>query len=288
VYDVDAASGATKALRNDPRPGMSGLAGIDASIDKAPAHDGQTIPLNVYLPKPRPKGPMPVIVDVHGGPAANAKIGWSAFIRFMVAQGYAVVEPNIRGSTGFGRAYELADNREKRGDALKDMESVNTWVKAQTWADKDRVIIYGGSYGGYMTLLALSRQPTLWRAGVDLVGIANLVSFLQSTSGDIRAAFVDEFGDLDKDRALLEEWSPIKNVDKIVSPLFVYQGQNDPRVPRPESDLIVSALRGRNVPVEYMVVANEGHSLDRRESRLAFMSRVVRFLADQTGKPASK
>ena len=281
VFEVDAATGATKPLRADVRPGLKDMPAMDATIEKVAAFDGLSIPMNVYLPKAR-NGKLPVIVYVHGGPSGNSKLGWSGADRFMVSQGFAMVAPNLRGSTGFGRSYEMADNREKRGDALKDLESVNKWVKDQTWADKDRVIIYGGSYGGYITLMALSRQPTLWRAGVDLVGISNLVSFLQSTSQDIRSFFVDEFGDLDKDRALLEQWSPIKDVDKIVAPLFVYQGQNDPRVPRPESDLIVSRLRGRNIPTEYMVLANEGHSLDRRESRIEFMSRVVRFLGDQT------
>ncbi len=287
IYEVDAATGTVKALRADVRPGLKDISPMDTSIERVVAFDGLTLPVNLYLPKARAGAKLPVIVSVHGGPSASSTVGWNPLNRFFVAQGYAVVEPNLRGSTGFGRAYEMADNRAKRGDVLKDLETLNAWVKGQPWADRDRVVVFGGSYGGYIVLMALSRQPALWRAGIDLVGVANLTSFLKSTSQDIRSAFVDEFGDLDKDADLLAQYSPIRDVAKITAPLFVYQGQNDPRVPRSESDLIVTALRERNIPVEYMVIANEGHSLDRRETRIAFLARTSRFLADQM-KPLAK
>ncbi len=138
----------------------------------------------------------------------------------------------------------------------------------------------GGSYGGYTVLMALTRQPGLWRAGVDYVGIANLLTFLRSTDQAIRAVWVDEFGDLEKDRELLERFSPLREIDEISAPLYVYAGQNDPRVPREESDQVVSALRARHVPVEYQVAANEGHSLEHVENRVEFLTRVARFLED--------
>ena len=209
---------------------------------------------------------------------------WSLYARFFLSLGYAVLEPNVRGSTGFGRAYEMADNREKRADWLKDLETVNAWTKAQPWCDPDRVVVWGQSYGGYTTLMALTRQPLLWRAGVDLYGVADLRQFLLTTTAAIRSAFVAEFGDVDKDAALLEEFSPMRDRDKIVAPLFVYAGQNDPRVPRSESDAIVRALRGRNVPVEYMVAANEGHTVDRRETKIELLTRTARFLEDALGR----
>jgi dipeptidyl aminopeptidase/acylaminoacyl peptidase len=138
----------------------------------------------------------------------------------------------------------------------------------------------GGSYGGYTVLMALTRQPTLWRAGVDIVGVANLFTFLQSTDQTIRSVFVEEFGDLDKDKDLLAKFSPLGQIGNIVAPLYVYAGQNDPRVPRSESDQVVQALRTRGVPVEYQVAANEGHSLDHKENRVEFFTRVARFLDD--------
>jgi dipeptidyl aminopeptidase/acylaminoacyl peptidase len=276
---VDAA-GVVKSLRTEARPDLAKLPGLDVGTAKVDTFDAFKVPINSYLPKPRPAGKLPVIVNVHGGPAGSSKLGWNAFARFFAAQGFAFVEPNIRGSTGFGRAYEKADDREKRGDALKDLEAVNKWVKAQGWADPSKVIVMGGSYGGYMTLMALTRQPDLWRAGVDLVGIANLNTFLKSTAQQIRAVFVGEFGDLERDKDILEKWSPHKDFDKIKAPLFVYQGQNDPRVPRPEGDLIVKTLRDKKVPVEYQVAMNEGHSLDHRETKIEFLTRTARFLSD--------
>jgi dipeptidyl aminopeptidase/acylaminoacyl peptidase len=260
--------------------GVDTLPALSVSIEKVAAHDGLVIPVNLYLPRAAAGQRLPVLAFFHGGPSSSYAVRWHPFARFFTALGYAVAEPNIRGSTGFGRAYEMADNREKRGDALKDMATVNAWLKAQPWCDPARVIVMGGSYGGYLTLMAVTRQPTLWRVGVDIYGIADLKTFLRSTDQAIRAGFVDEFGDLEKDAALLDEYSPSRDYDKIASPLFVYAGQNDPRVPRSESDQIVVALRRRGIPVEYMVAANEGHSIDRRENKVEFMTRLARFLAD--------
>jgi dipeptidyl aminopeptidase/acylaminoacyl peptidase len=286
-YVVDAATGKARRVRADERKGGSALAQVETSITSIPAFDGKPIPVHTYLPKGRAGQKLPVIVEFHGGPSASSVVGWKTRAQFFVGQGYAWVEPNMRGSTGFGRAWEMADNREKRGDVLKDMASVNAWVKAQPWADANRVVLFGGSYGGWVVLEGLTRQQRLWNVGIDLVGVADLRTLLRSTDQLIRAVFVDEFGDLEKDEALLAEWSPLRDADKIAVPLFVYQGQNDPRVPRAESDAIVRALRGRNVPVEYMIAANEGHSLDRRENQIEFFARSARFLEEHLGARGS-
>lgn len=282
VFSIDVARGVVEPLRKDARPGLDSLPQLDSSVETVKAFDGLSIPVIVYLPRgARTNGQkLPVIAEFHGGPQSSSTVGWDQFAEFFAAQGYAFVEPNVRGSKGYGRAFEMADNREKRADWLKDVESVNAWAKSQPWADPNRVIAMGGSYGGYTVLMALTRQPKLWRAGVDYSGSSNLVTFLQSTDQAIRSGFVDEFGDLDKDRALLEEFSPMTRIDQLVAPLYVYQGQNDPRVPRTEADQVVAALRARNVPVEYQVAANEGHSLDHRENRVEFFVRVARFLED--------
>jgi dipeptidyl aminopeptidase/acylaminoacyl peptidase len=282
VVAVDVRTGAVSPLRADARPGLESLPAIATSIEAIRAFDGLSVPVLVHRPATKAASDrLPVIVEFHGGPAGSSSIGWDAFVRFFTALGYAYVEPNVRGSTGYGRAYEMADDREKREDWLKDVASVNAWVKAQPWADPARVVVMGGSYGGYTVLMALTRQPTLWRAGVDYVGIANLITFMKSTDGLIRRVWVDEFGDLDKDRALLERFSPLRDASAISAPLFVYAGQNDPRVPREESDQVVEALRARGVPVEYQVAPDEGHSLDHRANRVEFMTRVARFLEDQ-------
>jgi len=147
--------------------------------------------------------------------------------------------------------------------------------------------VYGGSYGGYTVLIGLTRMPDLWRAGVDLFGVANLRTELATTTGFIREVFIREFGDLEKDAAFLDSISPLNDVDKIVAPLFVYAGANDPRVPRTESDMIVRALRERRVPVEYMVADNEGHSLARKENVVQLLARSGHFLEQHLGAPAA-
>jgi dipeptidyl aminopeptidase/acylaminoacyl peptidase len=281
VLTVDTESGELAPLRKEPRPQLDTLPGVDASITEIDGFDGTKIPVNVYLPagaKDAKGKKWPVIVSYHGGPAASSAVRWNPGARFFVALGYIWIEPNVRGSGGFGRAFEEADNGPKRLEAFKDIETSARWAAAQAWADKDRMVVMGGSYGGYTVLVALSRWPDLWRAGVNLFGVVNLNTFMATTSGVIRQIFLLEFGDPDKDAPFLASISPFTDVGKIVDPLFVYAGANDPRVPRSESDLIVSALRDRRVPVEYMVKDNEGHSLARRENQVEFYSRAARFL----------
>lgn len=280
VYAVDPRSGAVRPLRDDARPGLAGLAKVAATIASAPAHDGLKIPINVYLPAEAGAQRRPTVVIFHGGPAWSVAVRWDLYMRFLVALGYAVVEPNVRGSTGFGRAYEMADNREKRADWLRDLATVNAWVKAQPWCDGGRVAVWGESYGGYTTLMALTRQPEDWRVGVDLYGIADLETFLRTTGPMIGSGLAAEFGDPERDAALLAEFSPMRDVARISAPLFVYTGQNDPRVPRSESDSIVRALRRRGVPVEYMVADDEGHAVDHRHNKIELLTRTARFLAD--------
>lgn len=278
IYLVDAGDGTVAPLRRDQRADLASLPAIVTSIAMVGAFDGLQIPVNVYLPKER-RAKLPTLVYFHGGPDASTSLGWNAWTRVFTTLGFAVMEPNIRGSTGFGRAYATADDKEKRVDALRDMESVNQWARSQDWCDGERLVVYGASYGGYLVLMGLTRQPKLWNAGVDLAGISDLMTLLQSPSSATR--YITEFGVPDKDAALIEAFSPIHDAGKIVAPLFVYQGQNDSRVPRAQADTIVRALRKRRVPVEYMVAANEGHGVGHRENQVEFLARVVRFLEDQ-------
>jgi dipeptidyl aminopeptidase/acylaminoacyl peptidase len=281
IYAIDVATGKVRPLRTESRPTLQGLPRVEASIVEISAFDGRKLPTNVYLPAGGNGQKRPVIVIYHGGPADSSKIRWSATVRLFTSLGYAVVEPNVRGSSGFGRFFEMADNGPKRLDAFKDVETTARWAASQPWSDKERMVVLGGSYGGYTVLIALERWPDIWKAGVDLFGVANMATFLQSTSGVIREVFKVEFGDLEKDAAFLKTISPIEEVDRIRDPLFVYAGANDPRVPRSESDQIVQALRARKIPVEYMVAENEGHSLARKENQVEFLSRSAVFLETQ-------
>jgi dipeptidyl aminopeptidase/acylaminoacyl peptidase len=284
IHVLDVTTGALTPLRKESRPSIAELAAIETQLVEIPTHDGLKIPTHVYLPAGTAGKKLAAIVSYHGGPASRSVVRWDPIARFFLGLGYAWVEPNVRGSGGFGRAFEMADNGAKRADAFKDIETAGRWVGAQPWADKNKVIVYGDSYGGYSTLIGLTRQSDVWRAGVDLFGIANLPTLLKATNGALRDLFKTEFGDPERDVVLLNEQSPLRHVDKIVDPLFVYAGANDPRVPRSESDLIVKTLRERNVPVEYMVASDEGHSLARRENRIALASRVARFLETELRK----
>lgn len=278
IYAVDVATGAVAPLRREARPALDGLPPIEVSITKVSAFDRLPLPTHVFRPAGSSGKKLPVIVEYHGGPASSAWIQWSPATRLLIGQGYAVVQPNVRGSTGFGRAFEAADNGRKRLDAFRDVETIARWVASQRWADKRRMVAFGGSYGGYTVLIGLTRMPGIWRAGVEEIGFANLPTALATTNGTLRAIFRVEFGDVDRDGEFLESISPLADAGKIVAPLFVYAGAHDPRAARSESDRIVNALRVRQVPVEYMIAENEGHSMDHRETQLAFFSRMLRFL----------
>jgi dipeptidyl aminopeptidase/acylaminoacyl peptidase len=243
------------------------------------AADGLDIPVNVYLPRDRAPGQrLPTLVYFHGGPDGNTEVSWDGSTRAMSALGFALLEPNIRGSTGFGRAYAHADDKEKRLDALGDVAAVNAWARRQPWCDPDRLIIEGASFGGYLVLMALTRQPRLWRAGIDVAGPSDLMALV--TGGAAPTRYKSELGDPVADAALIRALSPIHAVDRIEAPLFVYQGQNDAHVPRAHADAIVRALRRRHIPVEYMTPDNEGHTIAHRDNELELLARELRFLEE--------
>jgi dipeptidyl aminopeptidase/acylaminoacyl peptidase len=284
IVSVDAQTLKLTPLRAEERPGLGPETRPSARIVEIPAFDGKPLPLNVYLP-PSATGPSPKkhpsLVLVHGGPSGSAYLRWSATVAFWTSMGFAVIEPNIRGSTGFGSAWQSGDDKEKRIDAMKDMATINAWIRAQPWCDGSRIVVGGISYGGYMALLALTRQPTLWAAGIDGSGMSDLRTMEKNEDQTVRVFDEEEFGTLGKDDAVLLEWSPLKDVAKVVAPLFVYQGVHDPVTPQGEADQIVTALRAHGVPVEYMLLENEGHGVSRRENIVSYLNRSYRFLAEQ-------
>lgn len=277
VYSIGARSGKMSPLRDEPRAVLADLPPLDVSIETIRSFDGLEIPINVYRTRGSAK-PSPVIVWYHGGPTLSSQIRWSPVWRFFLGEGYVVVEPNVRGSGGFGRAFEEADNGPRRVDAFRDVEAAARWAAAQPWADPQRMIVFGASYGGYTTLMSLALHADLWRAGIDAFGFYDLKTAMATTAGYLREVFLLEFGDPDVDGDLFQALSPSHHVGRIVDPLFVYAGANDVRTPLAESDQIVAALRAREVPVEYMVKQNEGHSLMRRENQVEFLVRTARFL----------
>jgi len=219
-------------------------------------------------------------MNVHGGPEGQSRPNFSAVTQYLVNHGYAVLLPNVRGSTGYGKPYVHLDDVRKRMDSVHDLKYAHKWLVESGRVDPRRIAIYGGSYGGFMVLAALTTYPDLWAAGIDLYGIANFLTFLKNTGPwrcSLRAA---EYGDPVKDEAFLREVSPVHKADRIVAPLMVVQGVNDPRVPKSETDQIVEALKRRDISVKYVLFDDEGHGIVKLKNRLTAYGTIVEFLGE--------
>jgi dipeptidyl aminopeptidase/acylaminoacyl peptidase len=222
--------------------------------------------------------PVPVIVSVHGGPEGQERPGFNPLYQYYLSRGYAVLAPNVRGSTGYGKVYTHLDDVKNRENSVKDLASAVEWLKTKGSADPKRIAVMGGSYGGYMTLAAITLYPELWAAAVDTVGIVNWESFLKNTSGYRRRQREVEYGMLDRDIDFLRAISPIKKIDRVKTPLFVIQGKNDPRVPYTEAEQVVKALKDRGAVVQYKLYDDEGHGISKLKNRLELYPLVADFL----------
>ncbi|HWM94492.1 MAG TPA: S9 family peptidase [Thermoanaerobaculia bacterium] len=246
--------------------------------------DGRKIPAFVYHPPAdRFPGPRPVYVSIHGGPEGQSRPGFLGSNNYFVNElGIAYVVPNVRGSTGYGKTYLRLDNAEKREDSVKDIGALLDWIGKQPTLDSKRVMVGGGSYGGYMVLASLVHYSDRLCCAFESVGISNFISFLQNTSGyrqDLRRA---EYGDErdPKMREVFEKIAPLNHVQKIQKPLLVVQGANDPRVPISESEQIVAALEKRGVPVWYLVGKDEGHGFSKKTNTDYQRAVLVRFMRE--------
>lgn len=237
------------------------------------------VPAWYYRPANPDGRQLPVIVFVHGGPEGQFKPFFHFFIQYFVHQGFAVLAPNVRGSTGYGKVYSHLDDVEKRMDSVADLAYAAYWLKDQADVDGERVVVYGGSYGGFMVLAALTSFPDLWAAGVDIVGISNFVTFLENTSDYRRGHREAEYGSLEHHRDVLERISPIHRVDEVRAPLMVIHGANDPRVPLSEAQQLVEALKTRDIPVSFMVFDDEGHGIHKLKNKRVAYPAIVDFLS---------
>jgi dipeptidyl aminopeptidase/acylaminoacyl peptidase len=253
---------------------------VEPALIYYPTFDGRSIPAFLYLPRDRAAEGLPVVINVHGGPEGQARPIFNAVNQYLAAQGYAVLATNVRGSTGYGYTYQSLDDVRKRMDSVADLQHAALWLRESGLADPARIVVMGGSYGGFMVLSAITTYPNLWAAAIDIVGIANFVTFLENTHPWRRKLRASEYGSLENDREFLEEISPIRHVERISAPLFVIHGANDPRVPIGEAEQIVAALRQRQVPVEYLRFEDEGHGLIKRANRLVAYPAIARFLRE--------
>lgn len=257
-------------------------AGLDPAGFQAPetirftTFDGRQIPALWF--RPAGAGPWPTVVDVHGGPESQRRVAFAPITQFLLAHGFAVLAPNVRGSTGYGKTYCHLDDVERRMDAVADLAAAADWLAARPEVATDQIAVMGQSYGGFMTLAALTTYPERWAVGVDVVGIANWRTFFEQTGPWRRRTRAAEYGDPVRDADLLRDISPIHRADRIAVPLLVIHGRNDPRVPLGEAEQIVAAVRGAGREAELLVFDDEGHGLVKRRNRVEGYGAVARFL----------
>lgn len=281
LHLVDARTGQASLLVDGrhgiPEPLRARL--VTPTTHRVPTPDGEAVPCFVYPPwagaDPQLAGAS--VLHLHGGPEAAATRLFSPVVQALAASGLTVLVPNVRGSTGYGKRWYSLDDVERRLDSVADLAAVHAWL-AGRGLDPARSALWGGSYGGYLVLAGLSMQPRLWAAGVDIVGISSLVTFLENTSSYRRAFREREYGSLERHRAFLEQASPITHLDAIRAPLFVIHGANDPRVPLSEAQQIVAALGSQGVDCELRVYPDEGHGLAKRSNRMDAYPAAADFL----------
>jgi len=245
------------------------------------SRDGLTIHSYLTLPKGVPANKLPVVVNPHGGPWARDSWGYNMEVQLLAAQGYAVLQLNYRGSSGYGKAFLHAGDKQWGQAMQNDITDGVNWLIKRGTADPERIAIYGASYGGYATLAGMTFTPDLYAAGVDYVGPSNLLTFLRTLPPYWelgRQQMYKQVGDPVQDKKLLEQASPLLHVENIRSPLMIAHGVNDPRVNKAESDQMVAALRKRNIDVPYMVKPNEGHGYHKPENVRDFYEALIHFL----------
>jgi dipeptidyl aminopeptidase/acylaminoacyl peptidase len=262
-----------------PRGGLNFSDFVQAEIIHYPTFDGLNIPALFYVPKGTTKpAKLPFIVIVHGGPEGQSRFTWNPVVQFYLSQGYGVLLPNVRGSSGYGKEYLALDDIEKRGDAVADLKYLVEWLANCGYCDPKRIAVYGQSYGGFMVLAAVTTYPELWAAGVDIYGIGDMLTFLENTSSYRLKLRSCEYGDPVRDKDFLIELSPIHKIERITAPLMVIHGERDPRVPFSESEQMVKALKERNQPVEFLIMPDEGHGISRLKNKLTVYPAVIKFL----------
>lgn len=278
VYVISLESGRVEQWTDVSMAGIPRADFVDADLVKYESFDGLQVPGFFSLPPNVSDGEAPVVVDVHGGPRSQRRPGFNTFKQYLLQHGVAVFEPNVRGSSGYGKEYASLDDGRRRMDAVADVAEAVGWLDDHPAVDADRTAIMGASYGGFVTLSALRSYPDLFAAGVDICGITDLTTFLENTSEWRRERREHEYGSLSDDWEFLERISPLSNADQISAPLLVIHGENDPRVPVSEARQLVEALEDTGVAVELKILEDEGHGLSKGENRVEVYNEIADFL----------
>ncbi|MFX0170286.1 MAG: S9 family peptidase [Candidatus Hodarchaeota archaeon] len=280
VFEVD-----TNEFWKATEAGTAGLnptSFIDTTLEEFHSFDKLRVPFFRYIPEgKKPKNGWPAIFLIHGGPEAQIRPTFSPFIQFCLSSGFAMITPNIRGSTGYGKTYLDLDNIDKRLDSIRDIDSLVSHLKKKDKEiDSKRLAIFGASYGGFAVLSAMTEYPKLWKAGVDLFGIANFVTFLKNTASWRRKVREAEYGSLEDHLETLKRISPIHKIDQITAPLFIIAGDNDERVPLSESIQMYEKLKEKSLPIKLLRFADEGHGITKLKNRIQAYSEVIDWLKE--------
>jgi len=286
VWTMDPATGEAVQVTRASLAGIAPEALVEPELVRYASFDGLEVPAFLYKPV-GVEPPYPVVVHVHGGPESQAVPNLHPTIQYLVHRGFGVLATNVRGSTGYGKAYTHLDDVRKRMDSVADLEAAVRWLRDSGQGDPGRIAVMGGSYGGFMTLAAITTYPDLWAAAVNTVGIANFVTFLENTGPWRRRLRESEYGSLEQDRDFLEEISPINHVERIAAPMLVIHGANDPRVPIGEAEQIVERLQGLGREVEYLRYEDEGHGLVKLNNRIHAAEATAAFLDNHIGGGAT-
>lgn len=282
VYHVDLISGETQKLTEALPSEINPDSLVDGKVVRYKSFDGLDIPAILYMPKDASTdSPVPALVWVHGGPGGQSTKGYSAMFQHLVNNGYAVLAANNRGSSGYGKTFFHLDDRQHGEADLKDIVAARDYLESLPGIDNDKIGVSGASYGGFMTVAALAFYPEVFDVGVNIFGVTNWDRTLKSIPpfwGAFRTALYDEMGDPATDTERHRRISPLFSADKIVKPLYVMQGANDPRVLQIESDEMVAAVRANGTPVDYVLFDDEGHGIQKRKNRIENSERIVKFL----------
>ncbi|HPQ70082.1 MAG TPA: S9 family peptidase [bacterium] len=280
IYVVETKTGQTRRLTLSSTGGVPVESFVAPRLVTYPTQDNLVVPAFVYLPKNLAAGEKaPCIMYLHGGPEGQETPDFSYLFQYFLNRGYAIFAPNVRGSAGYGKQYLALDDVGKRMDSVRDMADAVAFIaKNLPQIDARRIALLGGSYGGFMVLAGLTEYPDLFAAGVCVVGIANFETFLEKTGPWRRKIREAEYGSLDADRELLRRISPLHKIERIKAPLMLIHGKNDPRVPLHEAEQVAEAMRARNLPVELLVYADEGHGLRKLKNKRDAYPRMAAFL----------
>ncbi len=278
VWTLDLPDGEPRRLTRSSTAGIPSNTFRRPRLVRYPTFDEREIPALFY--EPDEDSTAPVVVNVHGGPEGQSRPAFAPVTQYLLDRGLGVFFPNVRGSTGYGKHFTHLDDVELRMDSVADLAHAARWLREQ---GHERIAVMGGSYGGFMVLAAMTEYPELWSAGVDIVGIANMVTFLENTGSYRRALREPEYGSLEKNREFLESISPIHKAENIAAPLMVIHGKNDPRVPVGEAEQMVERVGKNGGTVEYLLYDDEGHGLAKLKNRLDAYPKIATFLQRHLG-----